>query len=150
MKNKEKIEIMKYKRNSLSYSLILIGLFFNIIYFIKLYQENDLYFYNISMGISVIYNLMFMLFVFLSAENIKVYSIFYSLFSIFIGILQIIRIGFIPKKAFDNNIINSEDFKFLAAFLLLSSIFLILGGIISVIKSYKLKRFLREEKNGIT
>ena len=71
MKNKEKIEIMKYKRNSLSYSLILIGLIFNIIYFIKLYQENDLYFYNISMGISVIYNLMFMLFVFLSAEKLK-------------------------------------------------------------------------------
>ena len=57
MNNKEKIEIMKYKRNSLPYSLILIGLMFNVVYFIKLYQQNDLYFYNISMGISIIYNL---------------------------------------------------------------------------------------------
>ncbi len=150
MNNKEKIEIMKYKRNSLPYSLILIGLMFNVVYFIKLYQQNDLYFYNISMGISVIYNLMFMLFIFLSAENIKVYSIAYSFFVIFVGILQTIRISFTPKKALENNIINSEDFEFLRAFLLLSSIFLIVGGIISVIKSYQLKRFLREEKNGIT
>lgn len=141
------VEQMKYKNDSLSYGLILLGLLANIFYFITLYENNGEFYYTLDMGFSVLYNLIFMLLVFLSAENIKTYNRKYAILTFIIGILQIIRIFVYPARALESSStgdISLTQYKYnlIVIYLSLSGGLLIIGSIISFIKSTILKQFV--------
>ena len=141
------VEQMKYKNDSLSYGLILLGLLANIFYFITLYENNGEFYYTLDMGFSVLYNLIFMLIVFLSAENIKTYNRNYSIVTFIIGILQIIRIFVYPADALKSSAVGDvaltqSKYTIIAVYLIISASLLIFGSIISFIKSTILKQFV--------
>ena len=66
---------MRFTKNTLSSGLALLAILFNVLYFVSIYKSDvGSYYYNILMGASVLYNLIFMLVVFLSSEGVKSYK----------------------------------------------------------------------------
>lgn len=140
------LEKMLYKRDKLSYSLVLIGLLLDVFYFFTLYKNNGQFYYDYKMGLSVLYNLIFMLIVFLSAEEIKNYHRNFSIVLMIVGALQIARIFIYPLQALNANSIPNKSFTFIVIYLVVSALCLIGGGIISFIKSTLLKKFKKESE----
>ena len=50
--------MMRFIKNSLSSSLAILGILFDVLYFVSIYQSDvDVYYYNILIGASIVYNL---------------------------------------------------------------------------------------------
>lgn len=91
---------MRFIKNSLSANLAILAIVFNVFYFISIYRSNaGTFYYNYLMGISVVYNLIFMLATFLSSEGVKNYKKNYSYLLVALGAGQLIRIFILPAKA---------------------------------------------------
>ena len=142
---------MRYTKNTISATLSYVAILLNAIYFISIYSTDvGSYFYTMQIGVSVIYNLLFMLFVFLASEGVKSYDHKFSLLLILIGALQIVRIFGIPLNAF-NAVVNVGmkrvqvmeigQFILCIALLVLSAAAAIAGGIIGLIKTKKLRSY---------
>ena len=139
------LDTLNYKNEKISYSLVLLGLVFNVLYFIALYNNDGQFYYTYNMGLSVIYNLLFMLFVFLSAENIKVYNKKYSYALLAIGIMQIVRIFNYPLDALNNGQLTSNQYTWICICLSLSALLLILGAVIGFIRSTMLENYRKSK-----
>ncbi len=91
---------MRFTKNSLSSTLTIIAILFDVLYFVKIYQSDvGNYYYNYLIGISVTYNLVFMLAAFLSSEGVKNYKKNYSYLLLLLGVGQIVRIFILPMRA---------------------------------------------------
>ena len=94
------IDRMRYEKNKLSSRLAILAIVFNGIYFVSIYRSNvGSYYYMLLLGASILYNLIFMLVVFLASEGAKNYKAMYSPIMIIIGLLQIVRIFILPLRA---------------------------------------------------
>lgn len=144
-----KSDRMRYTKNKISANLAYVSIFFNALYFVCIYSSDVRnYYYNIEIGISVIYNLLFMLFVFLSSEGVKSYDKKYSIVLSVIGALQIVRIFGIPLNAYYTfielkknqylQVMEADQFFLCVAYLSISAICAVAGGVIGFIKSKKL------------
>ncbi len=91
-------DIQRYKKNKLASSLALLGIVFACIYFMFLYAEinNGGFYYKWPIAIDVIYNLFFLLFVFLFSEQVKNYDRRMFYVQIFFGVMQFVRIFWLP------------------------------------------------------
>ena len=69
-------DIQRYKKNKLGSSLALFGIVFACVYFIFLYAQvkNENYYYRWPIAIDVVYNLIFLLVIFLCSEQVKNYD----------------------------------------------------------------------------
>lgn len=95
-----RIDRMRFIKNSLSANLAILAIVFNVLYFVSIYQSNvGNYYYNYLIGISIIYNLIFMLAAFLSSEGVKNYKKSYTYLLLILGVIQIVRIFIIPMRA---------------------------------------------------
>ena len=91
---------MRFTKNTLSSGLALLAILFNVLYFVSIYKSDvGSYYYNILMGASVLYNLLFMLVVFLSSEGVKGYKLSFAFVLLVVGALQILRIFILPARA---------------------------------------------------
>ena len=91
---------MRFIKNSLSANLAYLGILLDVFYFVSIYKSDvGTYYYNYIIGISIVYNLIFMLAVFLSSEGVKNYKRNYSYLLAVIGVIQIVRIFIIPMDA---------------------------------------------------
>ena len=91
---------MRFTKNTLSSGLALLAILFNVLYFVSIYKSDvGSYYYNIIMGASILYNLIFMLVVFLSSEGVKGYKASFAYVLLVVGALQIARIFFLPMQA---------------------------------------------------
>lgn len=94
------LDRMRYTKNTFSANLALLAIFFDVCFFISIYESNvGSYYYNILIGASILYNLIFLLAAFLSSEGIKNYNIGYSYLLIILGIIQVVRIFIYPVRA---------------------------------------------------
>ena len=137
-----KVEKMKYKNDSISYALVLLSLVVNILYFANLYKNNAQFYYTIEMGMSVLYNLIFMLGVFMCAEFIKKYNRNYAIATFVLGIMQIVRIFNYPLDALKEGALSQGNYNQLVIFLVISGALLIAGSIISFVNSTLLKEYV--------
>lgn len=143
---------MRFTKNSLSSSLALLALVFNVFYFVSLYRINYSYYYTWKIGLSILFNLVFMLIVFLSSEGVKNYKLSYSVILIVVGAAQLLRITYIPQTAhgmlIGDGVTAMTDAQFIRAvvFLCVSAALLILSGIVGVIRS----RMLHDYKKTLT
>lgn len=167
--SKIRLDRMRYKKDALPYAFVLLGLLFNVFYFFKIYGLNDNFFFKPIIGVSIIYNLLFLLAVFLSAEEIKAYKRNYNFIVLGISALQVARIFILPLRAFNyttttptkvTEIVNGEevtktvdiitkameqkDFIWSLAFLAISALLLAAGAIISLNNIKKLNTYKRE------
>ncbi len=153
--NEEKLirlDRMRYMKNSLASGFALLAILFNVFYFISIYESNvGSWYYNILMGASILYNLVFMLAAFLCSEGVKNYKIAYSYVMIALGLIQILRIFIYPVRAHSSSVLimekevtvmESRQFIACVIYLLLSGGCLITGAIIGLIRSRALKAHL--------
>lgn len=91
---------MRYIKNSACSNLCYLGLLFDVFYFVLIYRQDvGTYYYTIQIGASIIYNLVFMLAVFLASEAVKNYKKNYSIVLLVAGAMQIVRMFVIPAAA---------------------------------------------------
>ena len=152
--NEEKsirLDRMRYTNNTLASTLAILAILFDVFYFISIYESNvGSWYYNILIGASILYNLVFMLAAFLSSEGIKNYKIGYSYAMIVLGILQIVRIFIYPMKAHAATVMIQEQavivmetrqFVFCVIWLLASAACLLAGAVVGMIRSRQLQRY---------
>ena len=135
------LDRMRYTKNTASSRLALLAIVFDVLFFISIYKSDvGTYYYTMTIGGSIIYNLIFLLAAFLCSEGVKKYQTVYSWVMIVLGILQIARIFIIPMDA-HRTIINSEpvmgnaQFIFTVVCLALSAACLFAGAVINLKKS---------------
>ena len=150
--NEEKtirLDRMRYTKNSLAAGLALLAILFDVFYFISIYESNvGSWYYNILIGASILYNLIFMLAAFLSSEGIKNYKIGYSYVMIVLGLIQILRIFIYPMRAHAAavtiqdqavQVMETRQFLFCLIWLIASAACLIAGAVVGMIRSRALK-----------
>lgn len=152
-----KSDRMRYTKNTISATLSYIAILFNAFYFISIYSSDvGSYFYTIEIGISVIYNLLFMLFVFLASEGVKAYDYKFSMLLLALGAMQIVRIFGIPMDAYTTvikigtktiQVMEIGQFILCIVYLVASAAAAIAGGIIGIRKTKKLRDY--EKKIGL-
>ena len=136
-----KLDRMRYTKNTTSSRLALLAIVFDVLFFISIYKSNvGTWYYNILMGASIIYNLVFMLATFLSSESVKNYKAEYSYVMIVLGVLQIVRIWIYPMTAHAavvNNepVMGTAQFVRVIIYLVLSAASLFAGAVINLNKS---------------
>ena len=144
---------MRFIKNSLSSNLAILGILFNVFYFVSLYKSDvGTYYYNYLIGISIVYNLVFMLAVFLSSEGVKNYKRGYSYLLIALGVFQAVRIFIIPMRAHGTTtIVNGEsvvvmqDAQFIRilVYLIVSAACLIGSAVVNFIRCNELEAHLK-------
>lgn len=147
---------MRFTKNTVSSTLCYVAILFNALYFVFLYSINPSeqtgfgFFFTPTIGISVIINLLFMLFTFLSSEEVKNYSKKFSIVLIGIGIFQMVRIfgmplqGLLEKLEDGTPVISPFSFAAFAAFLAASSICCIVAGVVGIIRTVTLENYKKE------
>lgn len=144
---------MRFIKNSLSSNLAILGILFNVFYFVSIYKSDvDTYYYNILIGASIVYNLVFMLAVFLSSEGVKNYKRNYSYLLAVIGALQIGRIFIIPMGAHTattlvggETVVVMQDGQFIRVlvYLIASAACLIASAVVNYIRCNELEAHLK-------
>ncbi len=151
---------MRYTKNTLSSGLALAAIVFNVFYFVSIYTSDvSNYYYQMFIGIDVVYNLLFMLIVFLSSEGVKNYKMGYSFMLLFIGVLQAARIFYIPERAHNAvvtvagetiQVMGDKQFMWVCAWLILSAVCCLLASVTGIVKSASLASHEKslEKKNA--
>lgn len=153
------LDRMRYTKNTLSSRMALLAIVFNVLYFASVYESDvGSWYYKILIGASIVYNLLFMLMVFLASEGVKNYRIGYSYLLLGVGVGQIARIFILPLQAYravitiskvDYPVMQTSQFIFVIACLILSALCCLIGGVAGVKRSRTLQAYnasLAQEK----
>lgn len=145
---------LRFTKNKLSADLTLLAIVFNALYFVNLYKSDvGTYYYKLIIGVSVVYNLLFMLAAFLSFEGVKNYKIGYSFVLLALGVGQIVRIFILPTQAKnalitlsgeEQAVMDSAQFMWVCIFLIASAALCFVAGVIGIIKTNTLKNYQAE------
>lgn len=150
-KEKIKLDRMRYVKDSVPSNLAIIAVVFDILYFVLIYKINNEFFYNFSIGISVVVNLLFMLFGFWCSIEVKNYHGKFGYLMIFLGLVQIARIFVYPMQAHNAialsgevevQVMNNTQFIMAIAYLLIAAACMICGGLLSMKNSKTLQNYL--------
>lgn len=144
---------MRYTKNSLAADLVYLGILFDVLYFVNIYQSDvGTYYYNYIIGISIIYNLVFMLASFLASEGVKHYQKNYSWLLLGLGAGQIIRIFILPKSAHAaTTMVNGESvlvmhngqYITVLVYLILSALCLAAAAAVTLVKCRELDEHMK-------
>lgn len=144
---------MRFIKNSQASSLAILGILFNVFYFVSIFRSDvSTWYYTILIGASIVYNLIFMLAVFLASEGVKNYKKGYSYLLIVIGLLQIVRIFIIPMRAHAaTTMVNGEtvavmqdgQFYRVIVFLVISAVCLLASAYVNLVRCHELSEHLK-------
>lgn len=144
---------MRYIKNSLSANLALLGILLDVFYFVSIYKSDvGSYYYNYLIGISIVYNLVFMLAAFLSSEGVKNYKKGYSYLLAALGVIQAARIFILPMRAHaatvtingvETIVMQDGQFYRVAAYLVLSAACLIASAAVNFARCRELGEHLK-------
>ena len=147
-----RLDRMRYTKNTFSSGFALLAILFDVMFFISIYESDvGSWYYNILVGASILYNLIFMLAAFLSSEGVKNYKIGYSYLMIALGVGQLARIFIYPMKAHGAVVTIQEQavavmsdgqFVRLCLYLALSAACLFVGAVVGIIRSRALSAHL--------
>lgn len=145
---------LRFTKNKLSANLVLLAIVFNAFYFVSIYKSDvGTYYYKLIIGISVIYNLLFMLTAFLSSEGVKSYKMNYSYVLLGLGIGQLVRIFILPKAAkgatvtlsgAEEAVMGNAQFTRVCIYLITSAVLCAIAAIVNIIKSNTLTKYQAE------
>jgi hypothetical protein len=145
---------MRYTKDSFSSGLVLLSIVFNVLYFVSIYQSDvGLYYYDWVIGASIIYNLLFLLIAFLASQGVKSRKSGYSLTLMVIGLLQIVRIFYLPARAYAKTVtIGAEEVAvmtkgqhtYVVVCLALSAVCCLVAAATSYINNKRLAQHMRQ------
>ncbi len=150
-REKIKLDRMRYVKDSGPSNLAILAVVFDILYFVLIYKINNEFFYNYSIGVSVVINLLFMLFGFWCSIEVKNYHGKFGYLMIALGIVQIIRIFVYPMSAHGavtvvdgNNVQVMTNAQFISSivYLVVSAACMVFGGLMSMKNSKTLQNHL--------
>lgn len=96
---------MRYTKDKMSANLVILAIVFDCLYFVSIYQTDvGSYYYTWVIGASIIYNLLFLLTAFLASEGVKNRKTGYTGLLMLIGIMQIVRIFYLPARAHSSTV----------------------------------------------
>ena len=155
--NTVKKDRMRYTKDKLSANLLLVAIVADVLYFVNLYQTDvGSYFYNWQIGASVVYNLIFLLAIFLSSEGVKNRLNTYLPIMIGAGIMQFVRTSYIPLQAYkavitiaDQQIpvMEKGQFIYMAVCLAVSGVLILIACVTSYLNNKTLAAYLDSLKN---
>ena len=139
---------MRFVKNKTSSNLAYLAIIFNVLYFISIYSSDvGNYYYTILIGVSVVYNLLFLLTAFLSSEGLKNYKLSYAIVIAVVGAMQIVRIFGFPIGAFKTTLTDGTQvmklgqFVYTICILSLSAASAIASGVIGFIRTKQLEAY---------
>lgn len=140
-----KLDRMRFIKNTASSRLALLAIVFDVLFFVSIYKSDvGSYYYNILIGASILYNLIFMLATFLASEGVKNYKRSFSWLMLVLGVIQVLRIFIIPTSAHsatvsvtgaDVQVMGDAQFIRVTVYLILSAVCLFAGALINLNKS---------------
>ena len=145
---------MRYTKDGFSSGLVLLAIVFNVLYFVSIYQSDvGRYYYNWVIGASVVYNLLFLLIAFLASQGVKNRKSGYSMMLLVIGLLQIVRVFYLPAKAHAATVeigsevlevMTSGQHAYVVTCLIVSAVCCIVAAVSSYISNQQLAQHMRE------
>lgn len=150
---------LRFTKNKLSANLTYLAIVVNALYFVSIYSSDvGTWYYKYLIGISVLYNLIFMLVAFLASEGVKNYNLGYGVALGVLGVGQIIRIFILPMSAHTETIklgeieqivMSDGQFLLVSVYLIASAALCIIAGVVAVAKTTTLRAYEAElEKRG--
>lgn len=139
-----KLDRMRFTKNTTSSRLAILAIVFDVFYFVSIYKTNVDFYYNILMGASILYNLIFMLAAFLSSEGVKNYKPGFTYVLGALGIIQIARIFILPVKAHATTVtvggaellaMSNGQFVRVVIYLIASAVCLFAAAVVNLQKS---------------
>ena len=147
------VDRMRYIKNTTSSRLCYLGILADVLFFVSIYgSDRGSWYYQWLIGLSVVYNLLFMLIVFLASEGVKSYQKKYSPLLYVLGAAQFARIFILPLQASqaiikisgaEMQVMEKGQLIFVIICLCISGASLILAGIINQRKSRILSDHLK-------
>lgn len=150
---------LRYTKNKLSANLSYLAIVFDALYFVCLYSsdvkrpEVGPHYWVWMMGISVLYNLIFMLVAFLCSEGVKSYKLGHGFTLIILGVAQLARIFIWPASLHSQVVEGTTDlvmpdnqFLLCIIYLVGSAAMCIIAGVVDVIKTTTLRNYEAELK----
>lgn len=152
-----RMDRMRYTNDKLSANLVLAAIVLDALYFVSIYQTDvGSYYYNWVIGVSIIYNLLFMLTAFLCSEGVKSRKGGYPVALIVIGLMQFARIFYLPARAYaavvdvNGNLLpamKAGQHTYVVICLVVSGVCCVAAAVNSMIKSAQLKQYLQSVEN---
>lgn len=152
-----KMDRMRYTKDSFSSTLVIIAIVFDCLYFVSLYQSDvGNYYYNWVIGVSIVYNLIFLLSAFLASESVKNRKDGYAPILVVLGIVQIARVFYLPAKAHaatalvngvEVAVMNDKQYIYVVACLVLSAVCCIVAAVTSSRNNKILADYMRSIEN---
>jgi len=126
-----------YEKNKIGYVLVLFHIVLNVFYSINTIKHMDT---SYDVGIFIMITIMLLLVGFLTAVKVQNYSMVWSMVAIIIGLFQFSRL------LFTDNPVDGMFGSVLIIALVLSGIFCVLGGLVSI-KNTQVRRKCVKEYN---
>lgn len=140
-----KLDRLRYTKNTASSRLVYLAILLDVFFFVSIYKSDvGSYYYNILIGASILYNLIFMLAAFLASEGVKNYKKGYTWLLMALGAIQVARIFIIPVQAHaatitikkvSYQVMENGQFIRVALYLALSALCLFAAAVINLQKS---------------
>ena len=104
-----RLDRMRYAKNLFSSRLTYLAILFDVLYFVSVYESDvGSWYYQMLIGASIVYNLVFMLVSFLASEGVKNYKLSYAWLLMAAGAGQIVRIFILPMQAYKATVTISK------------------------------------------
>ena len=156
-------DIMRYKNNTSSFWLCILAICFNVAMFLIIFKETNCT-PDYQLGIDLLINICVLLAAFLLAEKTKTYDKRGGYFAIGLGVIELLRIFWIPLKYFINYLsylnvedkgsytgvigLNTTQFTWCVILLVCAALSLIGAGIICLTKGNRLQKHIESLKGG--
>jgi len=149
---------MRFTKDKLSANLVIMAIVFDCLYFVSIYQTDvGSYYYTWVIGASIIYNLLFLLTAFLASEGVKNRKTGYTGLLIGIGVMQIVRIFYLPAKAHAATVVVSGtelpamadgQYFYVVVCLAVSAVCCIVAAVMSHINNKNLAEHMKTIENA--
>ena len=147
-----RMDRMRYVKNTASSRLCYLAILLNVLYFVSIYKSDvSTWYYQMLVGGSIVYNLLFMLMTFLASEGVKNYQKRYSFLLYALGTFQAARIFILPLQAHravvkisgaETVVMQTPQYIRVVAYLTLSALCLFAAAVINVRKSQALEKHI--------
>ena len=145
---------LRYTKNTASSVLAYVAIIFNVLYFVSIYNKDvGNYYYSMTIGFSVICNLLFLLITFLASEGVKNYKMGYNIGLIPLGLFQLVRVLGIPNGAHNTilfldgikvQVMEDKQFYWLCACLICSALACFAASAIGIYKTRTLREYEKQ------
>jgi len=144
---------LRYTKDSFSSTMAILAIVFDCLYFVSIYQSDvGTFYYNWLIGISIVYNLIFLLAAFLASESVKNRRTGYSGILVVLGVIQIARIFILPAKAHAATVIvngvemavmDDKQYLYCVACLVVSAVCCIIAAVVSAKNNKTLADYMK-------